>query len=518
MGLSPEAKAALATLPPEDKAEAMKALGVEDKPAAITAEDVQKLVADAEKRAADEAAANIKAFNEARAAVRPEQRPLTEDGAEFKGGEEPEPTTVKGFYNPRLPQDRRWKADDFFQLTPKEAEELGFSAAAQEAWHELSDDLIILGAGMRHGGNPYDVRRSKAYRRYWGENSALKRTISKALYSTGTGVGDEWVPTVMSPSWLEKIHMEGEVAPNFPLLSMPTNPTLFPIFAGRSATAYLAGESTTDEAAKFIASNVTTAQLSMSAKQIVVRVPWSQEFEEDAIMSALDYVRQDISNSAAFYVDRAIMDGDATGGASSHFDTGLSLSSADVRVAFNGLRRRCLDSSLGITGANVNCAGVTWSSANMLVNALANMGQYMGKNPISFCSRTLLPRMGLMRDSNNNLVNSPATSGERAATAAPARVFQGWPVIPTDHILDTYNTSGIYDGSTKTCTEVLWVNPDVWYRATRRDWTIEVEKDILTQQWNLVLHCRMAFDTPYADTDTTAYISSAAFGLVVASF
>ena len=470
---------------------------------------------EAEKQAeAERVAAETKAAAEAKAKADAEAAELKElEDERAKAAKERKDTAIGGDEDGTPVRYTRQSSGPVFKnlsdVLAVKADSAPDYKAFIEDFQTYNDDMLSYRMGAHQHGNPADHRRAPGAD--WFTKPSVRSTIEKALYSTSTGYGDEWVPTEFSTQFLDLVHSEGEILPLISALPMTTNPQTFPVDAGRQGTFYLQGEATEDENAKFLASTGTTASVDLTAKQFALRMLWSQELVEDAVAGSIEKIKQGIANQAALGLDEAIMNGDTT---ATHFDTGIT-ATADHRRAFDGIRHRALVTA---TGANVDCAGLTWSSSNKLMKTLSNMGEWMGKNPVAAVSRTFAPLMSLLENRSGYLVAAGQPMTDSAALSVGPKNIFGCKVVPSDAILDTYTTAGIWDNSTKTTTQVVFFNPDIWYLGWRRGWTLEVAKNIATGQWELVLTCRAAFNTPVAAASTTTYISAVAYDLVVANF
>ncbi len=423
--------------------------------------------------------------------------------------------SVGGRYDGRYHGPRLAEQVGIDTLIDTPADEFGNFKHAVEDLQRLNDDFLLIQqmqAAANKGTLSRPLTRDPRFKAAWMENKALRsdvdKLLGKALYSTGSTVGDEWVPNNLSAQFVGKVWEGSKFAGLFPRLQMRSDTDYWPIYAGQSATAYLAAESAQDSDVPFTASNVTTAKLTMTCKKFVVRTLYSEEFADDSVAGSVERVKEDIANSGAFYWDRAILDGDTT---STSFDTGVSRAANDVRRAWDGLRHWALV-TLASAGVNTNAsaaATTSYSCANAVLDALANMGIYMGDNPVGICSYKMGKRLGLLRDNQNQMVNAPYAEG--AATRIAPNAFLGTPIIPTKHMLDTLNASGIYDGSTTSYTEILWVNRDAFFVGDRRDWRLDTRYDIDTGQWVVVLSWRGGFGTPYSAA--TEYIATVCYGI-----
>jgi len=479
--LSVEERRAVTGDLPQIDADAIAAAAAEKALAAVEA----KQKADAEAAERTKADEELAAFRAAKAAA-------------AAAGSGPPPSGDAAAERPR------YKSGVRFKTLERPADLLGIRAdevapsykSFTEDFQNWSDDVYLASRLLHDQGHPADMRGTRMYQDFWG-HKAVQADL-KALYSTGTGVGDEWVPTEFSPQWLETVKETAKVVPLLRSLPMNTNPQVFPVSGVRTGTMYMQGEATVDNPADWTATDITTAQLSLTAKQFAIRHVYTQEMVEDAVAGAMEYVRSDIAASAAYGLDEATVDGDTT---STHFDTGHSMYSNDRRKAFDGLRHWAYNSGVTVSGASK-----TWSSAENMVSAKAKMGIYGGDNTVLLCSRSFAAKMGLLRDGANNLI-----PGVAASDANPAG-WGGSRVVISDVILDTYNTAGLYDGSTTSYTELVFFNPDAFYTGWRRGWTVNTEFDIKAGIWNLVMSCRMAFGSPY--TVGTHYVANLLYCLL----
>jgi hypothetical protein len=92
--------------------------------------------------------------------------------------------------------------------------------------------------------------------------------------------------------------------------------------------------------------------------------------------------------------------------------------------------------------------------------------------------------------------------------------FLGIPIITSEKCREDLNASGVYDNSTTTKGSLLLVNLSEFMVGRRRDFTVEVDKDITTQNNILVASFRRAF-TPKEVPSAT--ISSVVCGYNFAS-
>ena len=88
--------------------------------------------------------------------------------------------------------------------------------------------------------------------------------FAKALHSTGTALGDEWVPTVHSPRLTEDVHLETKIASLFEKIQMPAATYVLPVMGALPKLKKLS-DATTDSPTNITVSNLaSTSQLVVS--------------------------------------------------------------------------------------------------------------------------------------------------------------------------------------------------------------------------------------------------------------
>lgn len=173
-------------------------------------------------------------------------------------------------------------------------------------------------------------------------------------YSTQTGYGDEWVPELWSAEIWRKARQDNVILPLFRSIEMPSNPFEMPI-EGTDPSVYFVPE-TTDEAHLVLDSNNTipsskigSGKVQLNAKKLALRVGFSSELVEDAIMPVLNIYREQAVRAIADSIDHVLLNGDDTTGASNINNFGAAVAGNERFMAFDGLRHMLFVTSTGKT-------------------------------------------------------------------------------------------------------------------------------------------------------------------------
>ena len=173
----------------------------------------------------------------------------------------------------------------------------------------------------------------------------LKATKADELaYSTQTGFGDEWVPDLWSQQIWHKARQDNTILPLFQSIEMPSNPFELPI-EGADPTVYYVPESQ-DEAHLTLGSGnpipdskVGSGKVTLNAKKLALRVGFSSELVEDAVIPVLNIYREQAVRAIADAIDNVLLNGDATTAATGNINRDHAAPAATAKyLALDGLR------------------------------------------------------------------------------------------------------------------------------------------------------------------------------------
>ena len=185
-------------------------------------------------------------------------------------------------------------------------------------------------------------------------SNALSQKVGKAnlsaikadelAYSTQTGFGDEWVPELWSQQIWHKARQDNTILPLFQTIEMPSNPFELPI-EGTDPQVYFVPE-TSDEAHLSLGagnpipdSKIGSGVVTLNAKKLALRVGFSSELVEDAMIPVLNIYRQQAVRAIADAIDHVLLNGDTTTAASGNINRDHSAPPATAKyLSMNGLR------------------------------------------------------------------------------------------------------------------------------------------------------------------------------------
>ncbi len=173
----------------------------------------------------------------------------------------------------------------------------------------------------------------------------LKATKADELaYSTQTGFGDEWAPDLWSQQIWRKARQDNTILPLFQSIEMPSNPFELPI-EGADPTVYFVPE-TQDEAQLTLGSGnpipdskIGSGKVTLNAKKLALRVGFSSELVEDAVIPVLNVYREQAVRAITDSIDNVLLNGDTTTAGSGNINSDNAKPPATAKyLALNGLR------------------------------------------------------------------------------------------------------------------------------------------------------------------------------------
>lgn len=303
-----------------------------------------------------------------------------------------------------------------------------------QSLQRANDDILVTSQVL--GVRP---EQTKIYRDYVASNPFLAKA---GMYSTGSSVGDQWVPTGYSPQLYDLIKLALKCAALHDSIDMPTNPFIFPVVSS-DATGYLTSErtgadDTLTSGYRVVASDVGTTNFTLTAVKLAGRVVFSEELTEDSIVPILPIIRSNIVTAMSTAIENAIINGD-TGG--THMDSDTT-NSTDARKAWLGYR-------ISAQAA----AKVAMDSTNFNGEKLIEIRKDMGKYGIDPTQLTIVTgivgysKLLTLKDANNvMLVTTLDKYGPifTVLTGELGKVF-GMPIVISEKIREDLNATGTYD-------------------------------------------------------------------------
>jgi HK97 family phage prohead protease/HK97 family phage major capsid protein len=378
-----------------------------------------------------------------------------------------------------------------------------------ELLREKHDDIILIdalleasaqnpggGKGIYAGWHTMNraarIKSLKAWEEFEG--------FAKAMYSTYSGYGDEWVPTDLSSQLYERLKQDYKLAALFAEVAMPTNPFEIPT-DGDDTEAVIAAEQTTVITALADSTEQTpaTAKVTFTAEKLRARYQVTTELTEDAAFAILPFCRGKIVRSINKAFDQGIMNGQETG----DIDTGYGgIAATSAKKICDGLRYNTQ------AGVKIDCSAFT--EAN-LRDIRAGMDIF-GEDPLDLawlCSLKCYLKHFLKDLDNVQTIdkygpNATIVKGELAK-------FDAISINTTGMCQNDLNASGIYDAVTTNKTAVTLVHRPSFRIGTIGGIRVFVHFNPFYDVWSVIAFKR--FDFQPMEVVASKYIVNEGYGI-----
>lgn len=319
--------------------------------------------------------------------------------------------------------------------------------------------------------------------------AGLRGEAFKAMTSTGSGTGDEWVPTFAAAELWRDVHLETVVAAQVRRVDMPTNPFDYPTETADPTFYYASTENTA-----VTGSQPSTSKATLTAKKIQADVTFSGEITEDGIVPVAASIRSGLVRRAAQTIDDLIIHGDTeTGGTGNVNSDDGAPAAGSFYLALSGMRKFCLVTNTG----QVKDFSGAFTTANF-VSTRALLGKYGAR------SSDLLLVMGQSLQNSIGGVAEYVTIdkyGPNAAVLAgeigrifniPVLLSEAVPGTATDKVDDDGKYSTSSPSTNDTDGWFVLANKSQWISGFRRGVTVESFRDVQKDSNILVCSFRMA--------------------------
>ena len=257
--------------------------------------------------------------------------------------------------------------------------EVGSEFDALDAMDMLHGYMLLRSAKSFHG---VSERFSRALAHKVGKAKWKATKADELSYSTQTGFGDEWVPDLWSQQIWNKARQDNTILPLFQAIEMPSNPFELPI-EGTDPTVYFVPE-TADEAHLSLGSGnpipdskIGSGKVTLNAKKLALRVGFSSELVEDAIVPVLNIYREQAIRAIAAAIDHVLLNGDATAASTGNINSDHTRPPATAKyLAMDGLRHLPL---VDATGNAVDMGNKAPTLAKMRDSRFAMAGKYAAR-------------------------------------------------------------------------------------------------------------------------------------------
>lgn len=315
-------------------------------------------------------------------------------------------------------------------------------------------------------------------------STELSGLVTRALSATGSGTGDELVPTGMAAQMWSDAFLASKVVSALGRIPMPTDPFDMPLTWG--ALTWRKGvqnQQTTPQ-------DPATAKSTLTATEQVVEIDWAYDLDEDAVLAVLPTLRQELARSAAEQMDAFALNADATATATGNINLDDDSPASDsyyLTLGQDGVRHFYLVDNTG-QSTDVN----TTLTDALLRAGIGRLGKYgamvdrlvMFTNPKTF----VLSMLGL-----SNVVTVDKFGPRATVLTGQLGSYGGIAVVPSESMPlaeddgKVCKTAGSNDEG-----QIAIVHRDMWRVGFRRELLIEVDKDIKKRQFVMVVSFREA--------------------------
>ena len=368
--------------------------------------------------------------------------------------------------------------------------------ATQDGWlvksmRDLLDHTLLMAKfnAVFHAGNPTPLYAMKEWHDLASVVDYFDPELAKAMATTSTGQGLEWVPTLFSAEFQTLYRLQPSLKNYLRNWDMPSESAKYPILTS-GAVAYRTGQADVDNPVVLTKSNLGSGQILFNVKTIAAAIGVAPEQFEESSFDLTPVIREELVTALAEGEENCDINGDTS---ATHFDTGTGLTSGsdDVRTCWKGFRKVAVDIS---TNWNVQSTspGVGDGTAAFVAKDIRYNRQLlgvMGKNPRELLHITSIDGFFLALSlSEVTKANEFGAASTWLTGELPA--LDGCEIYVSAQFPTNLNASGIYDASTTTQTGWVTINKRGWMKGTRRNVMIEFEKNIDVQQWLFVATMR----------------------------
>lgn len=329
--------------------------------------------------------------------------------------------------------------------------------------------------------------------------SAIK--ADELSHSTLAGFGDEWVPELWSAQIWHKARLENVILPLFQTVEMPSNPFDLPI-EGADPSVYYVPETTNEDQLALAGSTIPDSRIGsgkvqLAAKKLALRVGFSAELVEDAIVPVLSLYRQQAVRAITDSIDYVLLNGDTTATATGNINKDHAAPTATDRyMAFDGLRKLGLVTN---TANRVDASNAA-PSLTLLRSARFKLDARYAARPSDLAwvvdSATYAKLLGL-----SEFLTMDKAGPQATALTGQIGLMDGAPVLVSAEMPLTEADGKVGAGTNDRGTALCVYRPG-WYVGYRRKIAVSVDYLPYYDAYQLTATVRLAF--AHFDTDSAS--------------
>jgi len=358
---------------------------------------------------------------------------------------------------------------------------------------DLHDAVIMVDAVNTHrngGGGRYRLGDSLLFKQLIAQTKKFDEPLAHAMAGGNTGYGAEWLPTDFSSQFNEILRIQPSLSNKFQTWNMARGASgIFPFQNGK-AKVYKGSESLVDAADQARKTNIATSNKTFTPVPFIGALVTSEELIEDAIIAMVNFIRTELATAILEGLDSALINGDTT---ATHMDNAAETyyQTYDVETAFKGIRRAGVDLS---TTVDIEALSASTGVGALEFANLTELKLLMGTAGIKpdDCFYVTGPKGRW--SIQNALFKEDASGILQYMVSGMLPKIDGSDVVISGVYLEDQESDGFGDNvGAEKHTSICCVHPKSYRIGQRRGVTLEVGKDILTQQQQFVATARYDF-------------------------
>lgn len=308
----------------------------------------------------------------------------------------------------------------------------------------------------------------------------FENNLSMTLKAFGIESGDngfEWIPTMVSESYIDEFNLERKVAGLFTEVKMPSNPYKWPVMSN-GAIARKVGQASATGKQVFNTENT----ILFDAEKLAGRYELPEELSEDSAPDVIKVIRQELMEGQEKAMEIAILEGDNSGSLH-HFSqlpdvpvgTLISAVTDSPELVFKGIRKRLIAATVAKSG--VNCGAATISETELSA-ARGKMGKF-GVDPSQLAVITG-PMVYNQMVGNLEDVRTLDKYGPQATVlTGELAKYDGAPIIVSEYLREDLGAAGVNTATPADNIKgsIIFVNRKRWFTGLRRAVQYKVESN-----------------------------------------
>lgn len=310
------------------------------------------------------------------------------------------------------------------------------------------------------------------------ETKFFKEELQFTLKAFGIASGSngyEWIPTLVSDSYIDEFNLERKVSGLFTEIKMPSNPYKWPVLSA-GAIARRTGVATAINKQVF----KTDKTIQFDAEKLASRYELPEELSEDSAPDVIKAIRQELIEGQEKALEIAILEGDKEGNLHNFSQlpdvnagtTIASIAAETPETVFCGIRSRLVSATLALSSVD---AGGSAISETELSGARGKMGKF-GVDP-SQLALISGPKVYNQMIQLDDVRTIEQYGGQATVLSGELAKYEGMPVIVSEYLREDLGPLGVNTAvaGNNTKGSVIIVNRKRFWLGLRRAVQIKVE-------------------------------------------